>query len=292
MTRQTFDLHVHAWYSYDAHLAPEQIFAAAAEKGVAVAAIADHHNMDGLDDYARAAEGFSAVRLVRAMEISVDTDLGAFDVVALGVPADAPRRLADVVDTYRTWMRDLNQRILAGFRAVGVPFGPAEAQEMDRSWRPGPGPAAQGEVRLPNVGLTEWLLGRGVIGSAKEFGALMKRALAAVGGRPAMPGFRDVLPRFTAVGAVLILAHPQALLARVGEEAVVRFLAEAGIDGVEAGHIGHTQQQAEAYADLARRHGLYISGGSDIHFPPDIDRLGDHRCQPAWAAPLLERLGV
>jgi len=291
MTRQPFDLHLHAWYSYDAHLSPEQIFAAAADHSVETLAIADHHNMDGLDDYARSAEAFPTVRLIRAMEISVDTEYGAFDVVALGVPPDAPQRLADVVDIYRRWMRDLNERILAGFEAVGVPFGREQAERMDRTWRPGPARTAQGEVRLPNVGLAEWLVARGVIADRKQFGPLMERALAAAGGRPAMPGCPDVLPRFSAVGAVLILAHPKALLARIGEDALVRFLADAGIDGVEAGHASHTGEQAAAYADLARRHGLYISAGSDIHFPADVDLIGVHRGRPEWVRPLIERLG-
>ncbi len=292
MNRHSFDLHVHAWYSYDARLAPEQIFAAAAKGGVNVLAITDHHNMDGLADYARTAGDFPTVRWIRGMEITVSTDWGFSDVVALGTPHDAPRRLADVVDTYRRWMRDLNQRLLAGFQIIGVPFGPDQARHMDRTWRPGPAPAVQGEVRLANVALADWLHEHGLIQRPQEFGDLVNRALVVAGGRPPIPRHEDVLPRFKAVGAVLVLAHPGGLLARVGDKAFARFLAEGGFDGIEAGHTSHTREQAARYLDFARRHDLYVSGGSDIHFTPDLGRIGRHLCEERWVRPLLERLGI
>ncbi|KKL21904.1 hypothetical protein LCGC14_2440790, partial [marine sediment metagenome] len=228
MQRQ-FDLHVHSWYSYDATVSPERVFGAAEAAGVTAVAIADHHNMDGFEAFAAAAREYPAVRWVPAMEASVGTDFGGFDVVALGVPPDAPRRLAEVVDEFRRWMRTFNRRLLVGFEALGVPFAREQAQEMLSGWRPGPAKAIQGEVRLPNVGLKAWLIERGVIAGEDAFSPLIQKAFERADGRPPLPRAEDVLPRFQAVGAALILAHPGGFLARHGPDELDALIRQTGV---------------------------------------------------------------
>lgn len=186
--RQRFDLHAHSWYSYDAHLSPEELFAEAEAVGLEALAIADHHNMDGFAAFADAAAGHPTVRWVPAMEVSVVTE-GAgfdgigFDIVALNVPFDAPERLAGVVDRYRQWMRDLNRCLLAGFAEMGIPFGRVEADRMLTEWRPGPACATQGEVRLPNHGLHSWLVEHGVLAPDDRYDKLLS------GGRTVAPPY-------------------------------------------------------------------------------------------------------
>ncbi len=287
-----FDFHIHSYYSYDAHLSPEQIFSKAQAAGLRALAIADHHNMDGFAAFRAAAEAHPSVRWVPAMEISAGTQWGEFDVVALGLPEDAPDRLADVIDRYRRWMRDFNRCLLAGLAALGVPFGRSEADEMLATWRPGPGRDSQGEVRLPNRGLRPWLAERGYIRADSEFGEFMSRALNHGGGRPALPRAEEVLPRFRQLGAVLLLAHPQRFLEDRGEEELARLLDKTGMDGIEAGHTAHTPEQASAYFAFARRRGLLVSGGTDTHFPAELDHLGRHLCDQEAARPLMQRLGL
>ena len=206
--RRRFDFHVHSWYSYDAHLSPDELLAAAESAGLEALAIADHHNMDGFAAFAEAAAAHPTVRWIPAMEVSIATETAEFDIVALEVPADAPQRLAEVVDLYRRWMRDFNRCLLAGFAELGIPFGRAEADRMLDEWRPGPARATQGEVRLPNRGLRPWLVEHGALAPEGDYAELLSRALEVGGGRPALPRAEDVMPPFKALGAVLLLAHP------------------------------------------------------------------------------------
>ncbi len=290
--QQSYDFHMHSWYSYDAHLSPEQLFAQAAEAGLTAIAVTDHHNMDGFGAFAEASEAHPSVRWVPAVEVSAHTRWGEFDFVALGVPLDAPAKLADVVDLYRDWMRELNRRLLAGFLSIGVPFGEAEKNEMLAAWRPGPAGEIQGEVRIPNAGLLAWLLEQGFLADEQDYAALFNRALDEVGGYPPVPAANEVLPRFAEMGAALILAHPGAFLARRGDRELERLVAEAGVHGIEAGHLSHTPEQTALYAEFAVKRGLLLSGGSDVHFVGDLSKLGNHYCTASQAANLLSRLGL
>jgi len=287
-----FDFHVHSWWSYDAHLDPEDLFAAAEHAGLSSLAITDHHNMDGFASFAAAAERHPAVRWIPAIEATVATGYGMFDVVVLGLPSDTPDRLADVVDRYRVWMRELNEHLLRGMAAEGIPFGPDDATELLRSWRPGPARDLQGEVRLPNHGFRDWLVENRVLADASEYPAFFERAIDRAGGRPPIPPAAEVLPRFKALGAVLLLAHPGRFLETHGPNDLDALLEELDADGVEAGHVSHAADQCAAYCDYARTRRLLVSGGTDIHFNPDLHRIGQHQCSARDAAGLLERLGL
>jgi predicted metal-dependent phosphoesterase TrpH len=71
-----------------------------------------------------------------------------------------------------------------------------------------------------------------------------------------------------AAGGAAALAHPATLLLESGDlDALVAELAAAGLDAVEA-HRGDTPAEEQAaYAELAERHGLLATGGSDYHGP-------------------------
>jgi predicted metal-dependent phosphoesterase TrpH len=292
LPRRRFDLHVHSWYSYDAHLSPEELFAAAEGAGIEALAIADHHNMDGFAAFAEAAAAHPAVRWIPAMEVSVATEDAGFDIVALNVPLDAPQRLAEVVDRYRRWMRDFNRCVLAGFAEMGIPFGRGEADRMLDEWRPGPARATQGEVRLPNRGLRPWLVEHGALASGGEYSALLERALEIGGGRPPLPRAEDVMPRFKALGAALMLAHPGRALEARGEAGMDEIVAATQVDGIEVGHTSHTGEQVGRYVRYAGARGLLMSGGTDVHFHADLPEIGRHHCRDEWAAALMRRLGM
>jgi hypothetical protein len=42
-------------------------------------------------------------------------------------------------------------------------------------------------------------------------------------------------------------------------------LLEAGLPAIEAYHSDHSPEQTELYLELAKRHGLLVTGGSDYH---------------------------
>jgi predicted metal-dependent phosphoesterase TrpH len=84
-----------------------------------------------------------------------------------------------------------------------------------------------------------------------------------------------------AAGGVAVLAHPYQLKLEYGEEdKLVAHLAQLGLDGLEAIYSRHSKADRARYAEMASRHGLLITGGSDYHgtYKPDLDivkGLGD-----------------
>ncbi len=62
-------------------------------------------------------------------------------------------------------------------------------------------------------------------------------------------------------GGVPVLAHPGLL----PEPDLMEKVLNVGIQGIEAYHSKHTQDQADYYSAVAKSHGLVITGGSDCH---------------------------
>ena len=76
-------------------------------------------------------------------------------------------------------------------------------------------------------------------------------------------------------GGIPVLAHP-GLLDYENEKQLddlIGQLKQMGIQGVEVFYTGHTEDQTRLFAELAQRHDLLMTGGSDFHgaIHPDIE---------------------
>src|SRR2546421_270736 len=74
-------------------------------------------------------------------------------------------------------------------------------------------------------------------------------------------------------GGVAVLAHPLSL--QLGErelDSTVAELADAGLSGLEALYGRYSPDERAGLADIAHRHGLVATGGSDYHgtYKPDL----------------------
>jgi len=83
-------------------------------------------------------------------------------------------------------------------------------------------------------------------------------------------------------GGVAVLAHPYQLKlsSQDGLDRLVDELAVLGLDGIEAVYSRHSTAERAAFSEVAMRHGLLVTGGSDYHgsYKPDISivtGLGD-----------------
>jgi predicted metal-dependent phosphoesterase TrpH len=71
-------------------------------------------------------------------------------------------------------------------------------------------------------------------------------------------------------GGLAVLAHPgrsKSIYAIPATAEDIAALAQAGLDGIEVFYPSHTAEQRALYRDLAQRHGLLVTGGSDSHGP-------------------------
>lgn len=277
------DLHTHSTIS-DGTDSPEQLMRLAAEAGLTAVALTDHDTVDGLDTAGSIAEQLG-VRLVRGCELSCAVDRGTMHMVVLFLEGEAGP-LQDRLAALRNGRDVRNERIVAALADTGVEIDLAEVLEE----------AGEGAVGRPHVAAV--LLRKGYVNSIDE---AFDRWLAR--GRPAYVERERLDPAEAislahASGAVTVLAHPRSLDLTDHElSAALEELREAGLDGIECEYGRYTRHERTALRELARRHDLAPSGGSDYHghYKPDLSvgvGAGDLRVPDAWLEGLEARRPV
>lgn len=84
-----------------------------------------------------------------------------------------------------------------------------------------------------------------------------------------------------AAGGVPVMAHPRARSrGRTVSIAGIEELVAAGLGGLEVDHRDHSPSDRQELRELAKRHGLFITGGSDYHGSGKPNRLGEHTTAP------------
>jgi predicted metal-dependent phosphoesterase TrpH len=259
------DLHTHSTVS-DGSDDPARIPELAAASGCSAVALTDHDRQDGIGAAAaRAAE--LGVELVPGVEISCEHPASMHLLVYFLDPGEGP--LQDELGRLQRARDVRNRRIAARMEVLGLPVSYAEIEEEA-------GGMGAGRPHIAAI-----LVRKGVVGSVQEaFDVWLAK------GRPAYvdkerlaPG--DALRLASSSGGVPVLAHPLSLgLSAQETESAVAELASSGLGGLEAVYGRYPPDKRTALAELARRHGLAVTGGSDHHgiFKPDLQvgvGLGD-----------------
>jgi len=252
------DLHTHSTAS-DGKLTPAELVALAVERGVRVLALTDHDTLRGIPE-AQAAGRDLGVHVVAGIEISARHP-GQCHLLAW-LPEPAP---ADFVTWTHAKEREREERarqMVELLQTEGIDIVWDDVRE-----------AAQGNVGRPHV--ADALIKSGVVENRREaFERYIGNGHAAY-----VPSGRvspeDAVRLAVDAGATVALAHPYTLgLSDVDLDAFVGRLAAAGLDAIEAHRGDHGPAMQRAYVELAQRHGLLVSPGSDFH---SIDRETDPR---------------
>ena len=251
------DLHVHSTAS-DGTLTPSDLVALAVERGLRVLAITDHDSVEGVDEALAAAEGTELI-VVPALELSAAEQ--GHDVHMLG---------------YFVRHRDpVLRETLARLRAARL----ARAQTMvEQLSEAGFVVSIDDVLALAEGGavgrshVARALVGAGHANDIRDaFSRLIGR------GRPFYVG-KEARSAIEAIGIIheadglAVIAHPGVS----HDEEIVEELVAAGLDGIEAYHADHTPDQRRHFAEVAERHGLLVTGGTDFHgVDAPNPRLGD-----------------
>lgn len=268
----TVDLHTHTVAS-DGRWTPETLVARAAALGLRIMAIADHDALDSVAP-ARALAGARGIALVSGVEVTTRWDGRQWHVLVYG--ADSERGpIHDLAAESRARHIAAATEAIARLHEAGYALPSLDA-------------AVAGRPPLP-IYVMDALIRDDLAPNMLAANRLVSEELG-------VPFYIDVPLEATvaaahAAGAVAILAHPgRDEGAGVLEPArLARMLAVAPLDGLEVHYPTHTLDQVREYADLAARHGLSRSCGSDSHGPNrPRDPLAYHS---SLIAPLLTRLG-
>jgi 3',5'-nucleoside bisphosphate phosphatase len=267
MSDGVIDLHTHTTHS-DGSASPEELIARASANGARSIAITDHDTVDAFAE-ARAAAALFGVEFVPGIEISADFSPGTMHILGYLVDGESPalqRKLA----TLKEAREKRNPEIARRLEGLGIDISYHEVAQL----------AGNKVVGRPHF--ASLLVKKGYVGSIQEaFDKLLKKGAPAYVEKARLSP-SDSIQLIHRAGGVAVLAHPYQLKLssyRAADELVAE-LAAIGLDGIEAIYSRHSADQRTTYSEIALRHHLLVTGGSDYHgsYKPDIDLvtgLGD-----------------
>lgn len=265
--RLGIDLHIHSNAS-DGTCSPLDILRQAQGLGLGAVAITDHDAIDGsLVAVRHAAEHhldcLSGVEISAAYPPAFDHG-GSLHILGYGFQSDNPELNAALARLQQA-RRDRNPQIFARLRAQGFDLSLTEISKKDSNM----------QVGRPHI--ADLMVKKGYVRSIDE---AFDRYLGK--GRPAYVdkyrlAAREAIDLLRNAGGVPVLAHPYLIRmdATEGLAALVRALEGMGLMGIEVFYPEHPRAMVSLYRDLAKRHGLLMTGGTDFHgkIKPEV-RIG------------------
>jgi 3',5'-nucleoside bisphosphate phosphatase len=248
------DLHSHSTMS-DGTDTPTEVVRLAGDAGLSALALTDHDTLDHVAE-ARGAAAGRGLRLVPGCEISCDLGgraPGSMHLLVFFVD-DGPGELQDRLLHLQIARNERNVQIVEALNAHGVPIT-VEAVHAQA------GPGSVGRPHIARV-----LMESGQVGSIQEaFDEWLGKGQPAYFERDRLTP-EDAIELTHASEGVCAVAHPGSLgLADGALDALVAELADAGLDGLECEYGAYLPEERASFHELALRHGLAPTGGSDYH---------------------------
>jgi predicted metal-dependent phosphoesterase TrpH len=253
----SIDLHIHSTAS-DGTLSPADIIAMAVRLRLAAIAITDHDSIAGSRE-ALLSGVPSELGFLTGVEMSAEPPPsypgpGSIHILGYALRLDDPE-LNRTLERLQTARKNRNPEILQHLNQLGIPI---RIEEVERE-------AAGGQAGRPHIATL--LIKKGVV---KNIDEAFDRYLG--NGKPAyVDKFRiechQAIELITAAGGIAVLAHP-GLLELDDDELLDDMLQEMtamGLKGLEVIFPEHSPEQTRRYAELARRHRLLMTGGTDFH---------------------------
>jgi len=252
------DLHIHSTAS-DGTLTPPEILELAHGLKLGAIAITDHDTLDG-SRQAIAAGIPEGLGFLTGVEISTERPRffpGKGSCHILGYRIDLENRALNMtLEKLQSARRNRNPLILERLQKIGFDLSMEEIEQAA---------GQKGQIGRPHF--AQVMLNKGYV---TTFNAAFDDFLAT--GKPAYVDkyrvhCRRAITLIREAGGIPVLAHPALLGTTDGrlEDSMVRALREMGLLGIEAYYTGHTADRQKYYLDLADRHGLMVTGGSDFH---------------------------
>lgn len=243
------DLQLHSSAS-DGSDAPSDVVRRAARKGFAAIALTDHDTMDGVPE-AAAAAAEHGIELIAGCELStLDDRERQIDILAYGVDVDDVA-FQSTLQTIRSGRPGRAWLMVERLNELGYPV----------SWERVQAIAGSDNIGRPHIARA--MVEARVVASMKD---AFTAEFILDGGRCYVQRVKispaDAIEQIHRAGGVAVAAHP----GRTGlTEDEVASLAASGLDGLEVHYPRHSRAETTRFLELAGRHDLLITGGSDDH---------------------------
>ena len=243
------DLHTHSNASDGVH-APADLLQQASRRGLSVVALTDHDTTHGLSQAADMARELGII-FVPGIELSTDVGRGEIHVLGYGISPDAGR-LQETLERLRSSRVTRAEGILDRLRKLGidVPFDAIAPVEAGAS------------IGRPHIARA--LVTHGHAASVRD---AFDRYLGQ--GKPAYVASERLTPvdavrLIRAASGIPVVAHP---FSSPEFPHSLPPLIAAGLVGLEVYYGEYDEDSRRVLADIASRHGLIATGGSDYHGP-------------------------
>lgn len=259
MSAHSIDLHTHTTHS-DGSANPQELIALASAARARAVAITDHDTMSALAEARAAADRFG-IEFIAGIEISAEYSPGTMHILGYCID-DESTTLSVKLEELRQARDRRNPQIASRLQSLGFDVGYAEVVAL----------AGNQIVGRPHF--ARLMIQKGYVGSMQEaFDRFLKKGAEAYVEKARLSP-RESVALIHQAGGVAVLAHPyQLALSSYNEvEGLVGELVDLGLDGIEALYSRHSVAERESYREIAARHRLLVTGGSDYHgtYKPDI----------------------
>ena len=244
------DLHTHSTAS-DGTDSPSALVRRAKDAGLAAIALTDHDTNAGLAE-ARIAARLHDIILVPGCEISTRTQAASMHILGLWIPSDNA-----ALNNFFQYLNEVrerrNRQIIAKLQSCGIKITLAEvmAEAAGTTGRP----------HFANV-----LVKKGVVEDISEaFSAYLGHTgKAYVPKEPVDPA--SACRILSDAGATVILAHPLLDHPDISWlDRKIHELSKSGLQGLEVWHTVPNPENEILLLEMARAHGMLVSGGTDYH---------------------------
>ncbi|UIP59058.1 PHP domain-containing protein [Agromyces marinus] len=260
------DLHAHSTVS-DGTDTPAELVAAAALAGLEALAITDHDSTAGWSEAADAARAHG-IALIPGLELSTRVQFASVHVLGYLVDPTDPGLVAEtrrIRESRLTRAEEIVRRIAADYELT---WDDVLAQTTVGS-----------TIGRPHI--ADALVARGHAETRSDAFAGILHWRSGYAQPHYAPDPLTGIRLIRAAGGVPVLAHPGT---RGAEEVIpdsrLRRLVAGGLFGLEVDHPENTDAAKPRLREMARRHGLAITGSSDYHGIGKANRLGEHTTAP------------
>jgi len=259
------DLHIHTTAS-DGTFTPTEIVAHAIKLKLKAIAIADHDTLAGSSEALNSGIP-AALEFLTGVEISAAPPpfyhhAGSFHLLGYSINLD-DTELNQTLEKLRLARKNRNPAIIDRLNELGIPIRLDEVREE------------AGDVQLGRPHIAQMMIRKGVVSSIDEaFDQFLGTDKPAYVDKYRVKCSKAI-NAIRGAGGIPVLAHPS-LLEYESEsqlDDLIGQLKQMGIQGVEVYYSQHTADQTRLFAELAQRHDLLMTGGTDFHgsIHPDIE---------------------
>jgi hypothetical protein len=240
------DLHLHTNFS-DGTYTPEELAGHAVRCGFKAVALTDHDTMEGCERMA-AACGAGGIEFIPAAELTAEHDGHELHMLGYFLDSRNEKLRADLAH-FQEVRRQRIYEMVGRLNQRKVPLQPEAVFQLANCHSPGRPHVARALVEARLCSSLD-----------EAFERFLKK------GKPAwVPKFKisaaEAISLIHHAGGLAVMAHPG--LNHTDE--IIPDLVAAGMDGLECFHTKHSTSITQRYLEIADRHRLLVTGGSDCH---------------------------